>query len=126
VFLGLQGPGTVREKQEKERNELRDLVTSIPLLELVSYFCYVLPTKLYLMFSSQVGKNLHVLGQIEGVDLEMYKETVLPRVLEQVRQLIFASITMSFLIGFQFMYNLLNLKTLNRSSTVKISWLSII
>jgi hypothetical protein len=36
------------------------------------------------MFSSQVGKNLHVLGQIEGVDLEMYKETVLPRVLEQV------------------------------------------
>lgn len=48
------------------------------------------------MFSSQVGKNLHVLGQIEGVDLEMYKETVLPRVLEQVQQLIFASIT-SFL-----------------------------
>lgn len=44
------------------------------------------------MFSSQVGKNLHVLGQIEGVDLEMYKETVLPRVLEQVQQLIFASI----------------------------------
>ncbi|KAL0683542.1 hypothetical protein Bca4012_050390 [Brassica carinata] len=31
-----------------------------------------------------VGKNLHVLGQIEGVHLEMYKETVLPRILEQV------------------------------------------
>ena len=31
-----------------------------------------------------MGKNLHVLSQIEGVDLEMYKETVLPRVLEQV------------------------------------------
>ncbi|KAF2592259.1 hypothetical protein F2Q70_00045496 [Brassica cretica] len=56
VRIQHQGPGTVREKQEKERNELRDLV----------------------------GKNLHVLGQIEGVDLEMYKETVLPRVLEQV------------------------------------------
>lgn len=55
-----------------------------------------LANKLYVMFSSQVGKNLHVLGQIEGVDLEMYKETVLPRVLEQVQQLIFASIT-SFL-----------------------------
>ncbi|XP_039053269.1 vacuolar protein sorting-associated protein 35B-like isoform X2 [Hibiscus syriacus] len=51
-----QGPGRVREKREKERSELQDLV----------------------------GKNLHVLSQIEGVDLEMYKETVLPRVLEQV------------------------------------------
>ncbi|GMJ07022.1 VPS35 homolog B [Hibiscus trionum] len=51
-----QGPGRVTEKQEKERSELQDLV----------------------------GKNLHVLSQIEGVDLEMYKETVLPRVLEQV------------------------------------------
>ena len=48
------------------------------------------------MLSSQVGKNLHVLGQIEGVDLEMYKETVLPRVLEQVQELSFTSIT-SFL-----------------------------
>ncbi|XP_021283682.1 vacuolar protein sorting-associated protein 35B isoform X3 [Herrania umbratica] len=56
VRMQHQGPGRVREKQEKERNELRDLV----------------------------GKNLHVLSQIEGVDLEMYKETVLPRVLEQV------------------------------------------
>ncbi|KAL0801892.1 hypothetical protein Bca101_057068 [Brassica carinata] len=28
----------------------------------------------------QLGKNLNVLGQIEGVDLEMYKESVLPRV----------------------------------------------
>ncbi|KAK8560448.1 hypothetical protein V6N13_082886 [Hibiscus sabdariffa] len=45
-----------KEKREKERSELQDLV----------------------------GKNLHVLSQIEGVDLEMYKETVLPRVLEQV------------------------------------------
>lgn len=31
-----------------------------------------------------MGKNLHVLSQIEGVDLDMYKESVLPRVLEQV------------------------------------------
>ena len=53
---GLQGPGRAKEKQEKERSELRDLV----------------------------GKNLHVLSQIEGIDLEMYKDTVLPRVLEQV------------------------------------------
>ncbi|XP_050267718.1 vacuolar protein sorting-associated protein 35B-like isoform X3 [Quercus robur] len=51
-----QGPGRVREKLEKERSELRDLV----------------------------GKNLHVLGQIEGVDLGMYKDAVLPRVLEQI------------------------------------------
>lgn len=55
-----------------------------------------LANKLYVMLSSQVGKNLHVLGQIEGVDLEMYKETVLPRVLEQVQELSFTSIT-SFL-----------------------------
>ncbi|XP_040949968.1 vacuolar protein sorting-associated protein 35B isoform X2 [Gossypium hirsutum] len=53
---GLQGPGRVREKREKERSALQELV----------------------------GKNLHVLSQIEGVDLEIYKETVLPRVLEQV------------------------------------------
>ncbi len=36
-------------------------------------------------FCWQVGKNLHVLSQLEGVDLEMYREVVLPRVLEQVR-----------------------------------------
>ncbi|TXG59827.1 hypothetical protein EZV62_014400 [Acer yangbiense] len=53
---GLQGPAREKDKREKERSELRDLV----------------------------GKNLHVLSQIEGVDLDMYKETVLPRVLEQV------------------------------------------
>ncbi|KAG8061394.1 hypothetical protein GUJ93_ZPchr0003g18125 [Zizania palustris] len=51
-----QGPVREKEKRGKERNELRDLV----------------------------GKNLHVLSQIEGVDLDMYKETVLPRILEQV------------------------------------------
>ncbi|XP_028765106.1 vacuolar protein sorting-associated protein 35B isoform X1 [Neltuma alba] len=56
VRLQYQGPSQIREKREKERNELRDLV----------------------------GKNLHVLSQIEGVDLDMYKDTVLPRVLEQV------------------------------------------
>ncbi|XP_012073762.1 vacuolar protein sorting-associated protein 35B isoform X2 [Jatropha curcas] len=56
VRMQYQGPARVREKQEKERSELRDLV----------------------------GKNLHVLSQIEGVDLEVYRDTVLPRVLEQV------------------------------------------
>lgn len=56
VRMQHQGPSREKEKREKERSELRDLV----------------------------GKNLHVLSQIEGVDLEMYKESVLPRVLEQV------------------------------------------
>lgn len=56
VRLQHQGPVRVNEKQEKERNELRDLV----------------------------GKNLHILSQIEGDDLEMYRDTVLPRILEQV------------------------------------------
>ncbi|GKV44105.1 hypothetical protein SLEP1_g51324 [Rubroshorea leprosula] len=56
VRMQHQGPAREKEKREKERSELRDLV----------------------------GKNLHVLGQIEGVDLEMYKDVVLPRVLEQV------------------------------------------
>eukprot|EP00271_Cylindrocystis_brebissonii_P013678 TRINITY_DN3378_c0_g1_i1.p1 TRINITY_DN3378_c0_g1~~TRINITY_DN3378_c0_g1_i1.p1 ORF type:complete len:854 (+),score=150.46 TRINITY_DN3378_c0_g1_i1:195-2564(+) len=51
-----QGAAREKEKREKERSELRDLV----------------------------GKNLHVLSQLEGVDLEMYKGTVLPRVLEQI------------------------------------------
>ncbi|KAL0332760.1 UNVERIFIED_CONTAM: Vacuolar protein sorting-associated protein 35A [Sesamum calycinum] len=53
VRMQHQGPAREKEKREKERSELRDLV----------------------------GKNLHVLSQIEG---EMYKEIVLPRVLEQV------------------------------------------
>ncbi|OAY57576.1 hypothetical protein MANES_02G107500v8 [Manihot esculenta] len=56
VRMQHQGPAREKEKREKGRNELRDLV----------------------------GKNLHVLSQIEGVDLDMYKDTVLPRVLEQV------------------------------------------
>lgn len=56
VRLQHQGPVRVNEKRGKERNELRDLV----------------------------GKNLHILSQIEGVDLEMYRDTVLPRILEQV------------------------------------------
>ncbi|XP_059623448.1 vacuolar protein sorting-associated protein 35A-like [Cornus florida] len=56
VRMQHQGPAREKEKREKERSELRDLV----------------------------GKNLHVLSQIEGVDLDMYRDTVLPRVLEQV------------------------------------------
>ncbi|CAA6665366.1 unnamed protein product [Spirodela intermedia] len=56
VRMQYQGHVHEREKREKERNELRDLV----------------------------GKNLHVLSQLESVDLVMYKETVLPRILEQV------------------------------------------
>ncbi|WOG91481.1 hypothetical protein DCAR_0310730 [Daucus carota subsp. sativus] len=56
VRMHHQGPPRIKEKMEKERSELCDLV----------------------------GKNLHLLSQIEGVDLEMYRDTVLPRVLEQV------------------------------------------
>lgn len=56
VRMQHQGPIREKEKREKERSELRDLV----------------------------GKNLHVLSQIDGIDLDMYKDTVLPRVLEQV------------------------------------------
>ncbi|CAH1413679.1 unnamed protein product [Lactuca virosa] len=56
VRMQHQGPAREKEKREKERNELRDLV----------------------------GKNLHVLSQIEGIDLELYRDTVLPRILEQV------------------------------------------
>ncbi|KVI02906.1 Armadillo-type fold [Cynara cardunculus var. scolymus] len=56
VRMQHQGPAREKEKREKERNELRDLV----------------------------GKNLHVLSQIEGIDLELYRDVVLPRVLEQV------------------------------------------
>ncbi|KAJ8439812.1 hypothetical protein Cgig2_029072 [Carnegiea gigantea] len=40
--------------------------------------------KLWVRLQHQVGKNLHILSQIEGVDLEMYRDTVLPRILEQV------------------------------------------
>ncbi|CAN1824601.1 Vacuolar protein sorting-associated protein 35B [Linum perenne] len=56
VRLQYQGAGQDKDKREKERTELRDLV----------------------------GKNLHILSQLEGVGLEVYRENVLPRVLEQV------------------------------------------
>ncbi|XP_010413463.1 PREDICTED: vacuolar protein sorting-associated protein 35A isoform X2 [Camelina sativa] len=56
VRMQHQGPARDKERREKERGELRDLV----------------------------GKNLHVLSQLEGVDLDMYRDTVLPRVLEQI------------------------------------------
>lgn len=56
VRMRYQGPAREKDRREKERSELRDLV----------------------------GKNLHVLSQVEGVDLDMYRDTVLPRVLEQV------------------------------------------
>jgi hypothetical protein len=45
-----------KDRREKDRNELRDLV----------------------------GKNLLVLSQLEGVDLRLYQQKVLPCVLEQV------------------------------------------
>jgi len=56
LFQQHQGPAREKEKWEKERRKLRDLV----------------------------GKNLHVLSQIEDLDLEMYKYIVMLRVLEQV------------------------------------------
>ncbi|CAI0392829.1 unnamed protein product, partial [Linum tenue] len=56
VRMQHQGPAREKQRREKERNELRDLV----------------------------GKNLHVLSQVEGIDLDMYRDTVLPRVLEQI------------------------------------------
>ncbi|ABO97263.1 predicted protein [Ostreococcus lucimarinus CCE9901] len=50
------GPSNGKKRREGEREELRDLV----------------------------GKNLLALSQLEGVDLQLYRETVLPRILEQV------------------------------------------
>ncbi len=50
------GPSNGKKRREEERQELRDLV----------------------------GKNLLALSQLDGVDLKMYSETVLPRILEQV------------------------------------------
>lgn len=51
-------------------------------LEVISV--YQLLKAIFLFHVDQVGKNLHVLGQIEGVDLDLYRDTVLPRILEQV------------------------------------------
>nr|pir vacuolar protein-sorting protein homolog A_TM017A05.7 - Arabidopsis thaliana [Arabidopsis thaliana] len=64
VRMQHQGPAREKERREKERGELRDLRT--------------------FSLTYQVGKNLHVLSQLEGVDLDMYRDTVLPRVLEQI------------------------------------------
>eukprot|EP00298_Acanthocystis_sp_HF-20_P010084 c18665_g2_i1.p1 GENE.c18665_g2_i1~~c18665_g2_i1.p1 ORF type:complete len:778 (-),score=337.51 c18665_g2_i1:147-2480(-) len=56
VRMQHQGPARERDKREKERLELRILV----------------------------GTNLVRLSQLEGVDVEMYQELVLTRILEQV------------------------------------------
>lgn len=56
VRMQHQGPVREREKRERERSDLRILV----------------------------GTNLLRLSQLEGVTLEMYSDTVLPQVLEQV------------------------------------------
>ena len=56
VSLNSQGRGNDKASKEKERRELRELV----------------------------GRNLVVLSQLDGVTLEIYKSTVLPRVLEQI------------------------------------------
>eukprot|EP00793_Prasinoderma_coloniale_P000638 PRCOL_00003787-RA len=56
VRMQRQGKASQRARRERERQELRDLV----------------------------GKNLLILGQLEGVDVEVYGGTVLPRALEQV------------------------------------------
>ncbi|KAF3623556.1 hypothetical protein FXO38_12198 [Capsicum annuum] len=40
--------------------------------------------KLLVRMQHQVGKNLYVLSQIKGIDLDLYKDMVFPRVLEQV------------------------------------------
>ncbi|CAH2046896.1 unnamed protein product [Thlaspi arvense] len=53
---GIQGPAQEKEKWERERKELRDLV----------------------------GKNLHIMSQLEGVDLGKYRDTDLSRIVEQV------------------------------------------
>ena len=60
LWVRMQHGGPAREKdhREKERRELRDLV----------------------------GKNLHVLSSLEGLNLALYRDVVLPRVLEQVVQ----------------------------------------
>ena len=56
VRMQRQGRSSQRVRRERERQELRDLV----------------------------GKNLLILGQLEGVDATVYAESVLPKVLEQV------------------------------------------
>lgn len=58
LWVRMQHQGAVRDraKREKERRNLRQLV----------------------------GTNLHRLSEMAGVDLQMYSETVLPRLLEQI------------------------------------------
>lgn len=60
LWVRMQHQGQVRDKdrREKERREL----------------------------STLVGKNLGRLAQIDGVDAKMYKETILPKILEQIVQ----------------------------------------
>jgi vacuolar protein sorting-associated protein 35 len=56
VRMQHQGPARDREKREKERQQLQDLV----------------------------GRNLTLLSQLDGLSFELYASSVLPRLLEQV------------------------------------------
>ena len=56
LWVRMQSQGGGKKKREKERQDLRILV----------------------------GTNLVRISQLEGVDVQLYKETVLPRILEQV------------------------------------------
>ena len=58
LWVRMQHQGAVRDRQkrEKERRNLRQLV----------------------------GTNLHRLSEMRGVNLEMYQEKVLPSILEQI------------------------------------------
>lgn len=60
LWVRMQHQGSVRdrERRERERQQLADLV----------------------------GKNLTYIGQLEGLDFKMYSESVLPRVVQQVVQ----------------------------------------
>jgi len=60
LWVRLQHHGQVREREKRER-ERKEL-------------------------STLVGKNLSRLSQLEGVDPKMYKEMILPKVLEQIVQ----------------------------------------
>jgi vacuolar protein sorting-associated protein 35 len=63
----------MQERREKERQELRDLVGKNLLVR------GRLPE-----LQEPPLIDAQVLSQLEGVDLELYRATVLPRILEQV------------------------------------------
>ena len=82
-YPAISQPRDFQDRREKERQELRDLVGK-NLLVRRRVHSQPLVGVAATATDPRTAGVLQVLSQLEGVDLELYKTAVLPRILEQV------------------------------------------